>query len=164
MLGIPPISEMGNGIFKGGFIDRGMDQKYRLLDSHHRGQPGDYRSLDHTQSASRRPSNAAWRRQPRRDKNQEARQALHGTPTPRAEPTPHSLSLKSPVAFKWQKSRGIFIIAFAKQTLPYLKQRSKARQSPRCKQQLEGSPRPPRKVWANDYPDGFLRSSRQAAQ
>lgn len=102
-----PISKMRNNTFKGRFINTGMHQRPRLLD---------------------RPLQAARRlllkqtSQPGRDSHSSIKTrheaGLYETLTPPVEPTPHSPGLRSPAA---RKGQGVFIIVFAKQTLPYLK-------------------------------------------
>lgn len=121
---------MRNDTFKGWFIDTGIHQKPKLID---RPLWASRRLLFKQTSQPGGDGHSSTKNQTRGRSARDAN-TLCG-------PTPHSPGLRTPVA---AKAKAVFIIVFAKQTLPYLK--SKGRKhglTPSANNRLENVSRPP---------------------
>ena len=124
-----PISKTRNDTFKGRFIDMGIHRRPRLLDHPLRASRRrlfKQASLEEIVTAARKP-----------DTRQVCTRCQH------LVRGPHHTARVSEVQ-RHTKPRGVFIVVFAKQTLPYLKSKGrKHRLTPSANDRLENVPRLP---------------------
>lgn len=125
---ISPISKMDSGTFNGQFMDTAMPRGTSKIGTGFQ-FPTTVTNLEavapwHTQSLSRQPSNAAWKTKPKQNKKQGRR----CTRRSHCVQCPHHIPRVSKIQ-QHLNAMGIFTVVFAKQILPYLKQRSTALQN-----------------------------------